>query len=77
MRAELVELVSRQPVTTLLVTHSIEEAVGLADRIVLLSPSPARVLSVVRIECPRSNRSPEQIAAIRREIAQKFDVADD
>src|ERR1700736_2047449 len=31
MRAELVELVSRQPVTTLLVTHSVEEAIGLAD----------------------------------------------
>jgi len=73
MRAELVELVSRQPVTTLLVTHSIEEAVGLADRILLLSPSPARVLSDVRIECPRSIRSPEQIAAIRREIAQKIE----
>ena len=77
MRAELVELVSRQPVTTLLVTHSIEEAVGLADRIVLLSPSPARVLSDVRIECPRRIRSPGQIAAIHREIAQKFDVAED
>jgi ABC-type nitrate/sulfonate/bicarbonate transport system ATPase subunit len=77
MRAELVELVSRRPVTTLLVTHSIEEAVGLADRILLLSPSPARVLSDVRIECPRSIRSPEQITAIGREISQKFDVAGD
>ena len=76
MRAELVELVSRQPVTTLLVTHSIEEAIGLADRIVLLSPSPARVLSEVRIEYPRSIRSAEHIAAVSREIAQKFDVTD-
>ena len=76
MRAELIELVSRQPVTTLLVTHSIEEAIGLADRIILLSPSPARVLSEVRIECPRSVRSPEQIATIRGEIAQKFEFAD-
>jgi ABC-type nitrate/sulfonate/bicarbonate transport system ATPase subunit len=76
LRAELVELVSREPVTTLLVTHSIEEAIGLADRVVLLSPSPARVLADVRIEYPRSLRSPEQIAAIRREIAQKSDVTD-
>jgi ABC-type nitrate/sulfonate/bicarbonate transport system ATPase subunit len=76
LRAELVELVSRQPVTTLLVTHSMEEAIGLADRIVLLSSSPARVLSDVRIECPRRFRSPEQVAAIRREIAAKFDLAE-
>ena len=72
LRAELVELVSRQPVTTLLVTHSVDEAIGLADRIVLLSPSPARVLSEVRIQYPRSGRSPEQIGDIRREIGEKF-----
>jgi ABC-type nitrate/sulfonate/bicarbonate transport system ATPase subunit len=67
--------VSRRPVTTLLVTHSIEEAVGLADRIILLTPSPARVLADVPIDAPRRVRSPERIAALSREIAQKFDVA--
>jgi NitT/TauT family transport system ATP-binding protein len=77
LRAELVDLVSRAPVTTLLVTHSVEEAIGLADRVVLLSASPARVIANVQIEDPRSARSPEQIAAIRREIAEKFDVTDD
>jgi ABC-type nitrate/sulfonate/bicarbonate transport system ATPase subunit len=76
LRAELVELVSHRPVTTLLVTHSIEEAIGLADRIVILSSSPARVLSEVRIEHPRNVRSPEKIAAIRREIGEKFDFTD-
>ena len=75
LRAELAELVSRRPVTTLLVTHSIEEAVGLADRIILLTPSPARVLADVPIDTPRRVRSPERIAALSREIAQKFDVA--
>jgi ABC-type nitrate/sulfonate/bicarbonate transport system ATPase subunit len=75
LRAELAELVSRRPVTTLLVTHSIEEAVGLADRIILLTPSPARVLADVPIDTPRQVRSPERIAALSREIAQKFDVA--
>jgi ABC-type nitrate/sulfonate/bicarbonate transport system ATPase subunit len=74
LRAELVELASHRPLTTLLVTHSIEEAIGLADRIVILSSSPARALSEVRIEQPRTVRSPEQIAAIRREIAEKLDL---
>jgi sulfonate transport system ATP-binding protein len=76
LRTELVELVSRERVTTLLVTHSIEEAIELADRVVLLSRSPARVLADVRIEDPRSARSPERIATIRREISKKFDVPD-
>ena len=65
------------PVTTLLVTHNIEEAIGIADRVILLSASPARVLADVPIECPRSVRSPEQITAIRHEIAQKIGVAID
>ena len=74
MRAELVELVSRQPVTTLLVTHSIEEAIEIADRVVLLSPAPACLIGDVRIENPRGVRTPEEVAAIRDEIVNKIAV---
>jgi ABC-type nitrate/sulfonate/bicarbonate transport system ATPase subunit len=68
LRAELVELVSRRPVTTLLVTHSMDEAIGLADRVFLLSASPARILADVPIEHPRSARSADEIAAIVNRI---------
>ncbi len=68
LRAELIELVSRRPVTTLLVTHSIDEAIGLADRVFLLSPSPARLLAEVPIEHPRSSRSSNELAAIGAKI---------
>ena len=71
LRAELIELVSRRPVTTLLVTHDIEEAAGLADRIFLLSASPARVLAEVPIENPRGLRTKDQLATIRSEIRCK------
>jgi ABC-type nitrate/sulfonate/bicarbonate transport system ATPase subunit len=76
MRAELVELVSRQPVTTLLVTHSIEEAIEIADRIVLLSAPPARLLGDVRIASPRRSRTAEEIDAIRNEIENKISAVD-
>jgi len=75
MRAELVELVSRQPVTTLLVTHSIEEAIEIADRVVLLSAAPASLLGDVRIARPRRNRTAEDIAAIRNDIDNKINGA--
>ena len=73
MRDELAELVNRRPVTTLLVTHNVEEAIGLADRILLLSASPARVLADVPVACPRTARTPEEIAALRDEIARRLD----
>jgi len=69
LRAELVELVSRRPVTTLVVTHDIDEAIALADRIILLSPSPARILADVAIPRPRTTRSADELAAIRDKIA--------
>src|SRR5262249_2607400 len=54
LREELAELVNRRPVTTLLVTHNVDEAVGLADRLLLLSVSPARLLADVAAARPRA-----------------------
>src|SRR3954471_6056542 len=72
LRDELAELVNSRPVTTLLVTHNVEEAIGLADRLFLLSSSPARVLAEMPIDCPRAGHTPQKLAAIRGEIAQKL-----
>ena len=71
----LVELVARNPVTTLLVTHDIDEAIGLADRLFLLSASPCRVIGDVPIEIPRSSRTPLNVAAVRAEIVRLRDQA--
>jgi NitT/TauT family transport system ATP-binding protein len=68
LRAELIELVSHRPTTTMLVTHSIEEAVGLADRVFLLSPSPARVIAEVPVEHPRTQRSATELAVARDQL---------
>jgi NitT/TauT family transport system ATP-binding protein len=75
LREELAELVTRRPVTTLLVTHDVDEAIGLADRLFLLSASPARVLAEVPVARPRTKHTPEELAAIRSEIAQKLNQA--
>lgn len=68
LRAELIELVSRRTMTTLLVTHSVDEAAGLADRVFLLSPSPAHVLGVVPVDYPRGLRSVDEIAVMANRI---------
>ena len=75
LRGELIELVSRRPVTTLVVTHNIEEAIGLADRVFLLSHSPAHVLAEVPIERPRKPRLADEIAALANRISGFADRA--
>jgi ABC-type nitrate/sulfonate/bicarbonate transport system ATPase subunit len=72
LREELAELVTRSPVTTLLVTHDVDEAIGLADRLFLLSTSPARVVAEVPIAHPRSALAPEERAAIRKDVAARL-----
>jgi NitT/TauT family transport system ATP-binding protein len=56
-RADLEDLLlsiwTRQRLTVLLVTHDIDEAVYLADRVVVLSPPPTRVAETVSVDLPR------------------------
>src|ERR1700731_460173 len=75
LRSELVELVTRRPVTTLLVTHDVEEAIGLADRLLVMSASPARIVAEVPIARPRGTHSAEEIAAIRNQVAPRLGQA--
>lgn len=53
MQTELVNIWQKSKKTVVFVTHSIEEAVFLADVIVLLSPRPGRIHSIDRINIPR------------------------
>jgi NitT/TauT family transport system ATP-binding protein len=72
LRDELAMLVDRRGITTLLVTHDVDEAVRLADRIFLLSPRPAHVLAEVAISRPRGARTAADIAATKAEIADRL-----
>jgi len=53
MRAELLRILSRERHTVLLVTHDVEEALHLADRVLLLSPRPAQIQTVIDVTLPR------------------------
>jgi NitT/TauT family transport system ATP-binding protein len=63
----LLDIWSTSGASVLLVTHSIDEAIALADRIVVFTARPGQIKSEIRIAAPRPRdlRSPEMIDLAR------------
>jgi NitT/TauT family transport system ATP-binding protein len=53
LNLELLELTQRERITVVFVTHAIAEAVLLSDRVVILSPRPGRIRSILTVDLPR------------------------
>ncbi len=53
VRRDLEALWLRRRPTVLFITHSVEEAVGLSDRIFVMSPSPGEVVEEIKVDLPR------------------------
>src|SRR6266853_739366 len=75
LQHELLQIWWRTGVTTIFVTHSVEEAVLLADRVLVMSAGPGRIESDFRIKLarPRDVSSPE-FNALRRDIARRLTI---
>ena len=59
LQRELLEIWERDRKTVLFVTHSVEEAVFLSDRVVVLTRSPGRIKAAIDIDLPRPRRRAE------------------
>lgn len=68
LRDEIAALVASRSVMTLLVTHNLDDAIRLGDRLFFLSPRPARIVQEVSISIPRAERSEADLARIRAEL---------
>jgi ABC-type nitrate/sulfonate/bicarbonate transport system ATPase subunit len=72
MRRELVRMLRERPRTVVLVTHDIEEAAQLADRVVVLSERPARITCELELtlQRPRDLTHPQVIEAVHRILSE-------
>jgi sulfonate transport system ATP-binding protein len=68
LQRDLARLVESRGMITVLVTHDVDEAIALADRVFVLSARPARVVGEIRIASPRAAMSAEEGKAVVAQI---------
>jgi NitT/TauT family transport system ATP-binding protein len=75
MQAELVRLWQRGRFTVLLVTHDVEEALVMAERVIVLSDRPARIKADLAVDLPYPrHRDHARIVELRREVLELLGV---
>ena len=77
LQEQLIGVWKRFENTIVFVTHDVDEAVYLADKIVILDKNPGRIAKIVEvdIERPRKRESPEFIA-LQESIVQQLNMED-
>jgi ABC-type nitrate/sulfonate/bicarbonate transport system ATPase subunit len=73
MRNELLRILDEERHTVLLITHDVEEAIYMADRIMVLSPRPATTQASFEVDLPRPRKlSSPQAQALREAVLKEL-----
>jgi NitT/TauT family transport system ATP-binding protein len=74
MQREILEIWEKTKKTIIFVTHSVDEAVFLSDRIVVMTPRPGRIQEIIPILLPRPrDRTSTEFAQVRRYVLNLID----
>ncbi|ANF83449.1 ABC transporter ATP-binding protein (plasmid) [Acinetobacter sp. NCu2D-2] len=73
MQNELLRIHAEHQITTIFITHDVEEAVTLADRVVVLKPKPGRIDAIIDVNLPRPrNRSCFELHQLKEELFNRL-----
>lgn len=76
LQDEITQINKEQHMTILLVTHDIDEAIYLADRVIILAPNPGRIYKEVTIQLPRErDRASRDFQHYRELIFNEFHLS--
>ncbi len=74
MQSELLKILAKTDQTIIFITHSVDEAVFISDRIVILSKRPATIKEIVDIPWPRPrDRADVEFTALRKKILKDLE----
>ncbi|MEW5008102.1 MAG: ABC transporter ATP-binding protein [Cycloclasticus sp.] len=75
-RTLLIELWQQQARNVLFVTHDLDEAIELADRLIFISSSPSHVVADIKVDIARGERSAKNIEQFKLQLSsQRTDIA--
>ncbi|WP_028511374.1 ABC transporter ATP-binding protein [Ruminococcus sp. NK3A76] len=76
LQDKLLELWKENGTTMILVTHDIDEAIYLSDRIVIMTPRPGKISKIIDVDLPRPrHRGGTEFLALRKSILEFFELA--
>lgn len=74
MQAGLIKILEKTDQTIIFVTHSVDEAVYLSDRIIVLTKRPAKIKEIVEVPWPRPrDRASPEFTALRKKILDELE----
>ncbi len=76
LQDKLLELWKEYKTTMILVTHDVDEAIYLSDRIVIMTPRPGKISEILDVKLPRPrNRADVEFSVLRSKILEKLHLA--
>ena len=76
LQDKLLEIRAENDATMILVTHDVDEAIYLSDRIVIMTPRPGKISEVLEVGLPHPrDRGGVEFTNLRREILDRFHLA--